>query len=134
MAAIDTNVVIRVLVQDHAAQTAAALALIQRAADAGETIFVPVTVVLESEWVLRSRYKFAKEQVVEALSQLYSVDALSFEAEAAVGVALQLYSTCSADFADCLHIALTWDAGRQPFWTFDKQAAAVDGARLLEAA
>jgi len=131
MAAIDTNVLVRVLVLDDRVQHLAALRLIEAAAAAGETVFVPVSVLLESEWVLRSRYRFTKPQVLDALSQLYSVAALSFDAEQAVGVALHLYGNGKADFADCLHVALACEAGRQPLWTFDKKAADMDGAALL---
>jgi predicted nucleic-acid-binding protein len=46
-------------------------------------------------------------------------------------VALQLYREGTADFADCLHIALSAEAGEQPLWTFDKSAARVIGAQLL---
>jgi predicted nucleic-acid-binding protein len=46
-------------------------------------------------------------------------------------VALQLYREGSADFADCLHIALASEAGERPLWTFDKGAAKVIGAQLL---
>ena len=56
---------------------------------------------------------------------------LTFEAERALEVALQLYRKGTADFADCLHIALAAEAGEQPLWTFDKSAAKVIGAQLL---
>jgi len=48
-------------------------------------------------------------------------------------VALQLCREGSADFADCLHIALATETGEQPLWTFDKGAAKVIGAQLLRA-
>ena len=56
---------------------------------------------------------------------------LTFESETALEVALQLYREGSADFADCLHIALATQAGEQPLWTFDKGAAKVNGAQLI---
>jgi predicted nucleic acid-binding protein len=42
-----------------------------------------------------------------------------------------LYRDGSADYSDCVHIALAAEAGEQPFWTFDSKAAKVAGARLL---
>ncbi len=51
--------------------------------------------------------------------------------EPALEVALQLCRKGSADFADCLHVALATQAGEQPLWTFDKGAAKVSGAQLL---
>jgi predicted nucleic acid-binding protein len=56
---------------------------------------------------------------------------LTFESDRALEVALQLYREHSADFADCLHIALATEAGEPPLWTLDKRAAKVIGAQLL---
>lgn len=69
--------------------------------------------------------------MLRALSSLFSAAELSFESERALEVALHLFRTGSADFADCLHIALATQAGEQPLWTFYKGAAKVGGARLL---
>ena len=131
MPALDTNVLVRYIVQDDARQLAAARRLISRCVAEGSTLFVPVTVVLELEWVLRSSFEFGKDDVLMALSSLFSAADLSFESERALEVALQLFRKGSADFADCLHVALAAQAGEQPLWTFDKAAAKVDGARLL---
>ena len=131
MPALDTNVLLRYIVQDDAAQLAAAKRLITRVLGEGSTLFVPVTVVLELEWVLRSSFGFAKDDVLLTLSSLFSAAELSFESEQALEVALHLFREGSADFADCLHVALAAQAGEQPLWTFDKGAARVNGARLL---
>lgn len=131
MSALDTNVLVRYIVQDDAAQLAAAKRLISRCVADGSTLFVPVTVVLELEWVLRSGFAFGKDDVLVTLSSLLSAAELSFESERALEVALQLFRKGSADFADCLHVALAAQAGEQPLWTFDKGAAKVGGAQLL---
>lgn len=131
MPALDTNVLVRYLVEDDAAQLAAARRLINRCVNEGLTLFVPVTVVLELEWVLRKSFGFAKDDVLLALSHLFSAAELSIESERALEVALQLFRQGPADFADCLHIALATQAGEQPLWTFDKGAAKVNGAQLL---
>jgi predicted nucleic-acid-binding protein len=131
MPALDTNVLVRYLVEDDAAQLAAAKRLISRCVGEGLTLFVPVTVVLELEWVLRSNFAFPKDDVLLTLSSLFSAAELSFESERALEVALQLFRKGSANFADCLHIALVTQAGEQPLWTFDKGAAKVSGAQLL---
>ena len=131
MAALDTNVLVRLLVHDDPAQMAAARKLVRHAISADETLFVPVTVALELEWVLRSNFGFTKPAVVQTLSQLLGSVELSFESEGAVEVALILYSQGSADFSDCLHAALAHRAGQAPLWTFDRAASKVSGARLL---
>ena len=110
MAALDTNVLVRYIVQDDAAQLAAAKRLISRCVSEGLTLFVPVTVMLELEWVLRSSFEFGKDDVLLTLSSLFSAAELSFESERALEVALQLFRKGSADFADCLHVALATQA------------------------
>lgn len=131
MSALDTNVLVRYLVEDDAAQLTAAKQLISRCVADGSTLFVPVTVVLELEWVLRSNFEFGKDDVLLTLSRLLSAAELTFESERVLEVALQLFRKASADFADCLHVALSIQAGEQPLWTFDKGAAKVSGAQLL---
>jgi predicted nucleic-acid-binding protein len=131
MAALDTNILVRYLVKDDDQQPAAAKKLIQAAIRAGETLFVPITVALELEWVLRTNFKFNKEQVTATLSSLLASAELTFESEAAAEVALALYKKSSADFSDCMHIALAHIAGESPLWTFDRAASKIDGAKLL---
>ena len=131
MPALDTNVLVRYVVQDDSGQLTAAKRLIDRYVAEGQSLFIPVTVTLELEWVLRASLGYGKNDVLQVLSNLFSAAELIFESERALEVALQLYREGSADFADCLHIALATAAGEQPLWTFDKSAAKVTGARLI---
>lgn len=132
MAALDTNVLVRYLVQDDANQFLAAQQLIEGAIAAGESLYVPITVALELEWVLRSRYSFGKDDVTAAFAALLSATELLFESETALEVALSLFRENKADLSDCVHVALAAQAGHSPLWTFDKAAAALLGARRLE--
>ena len=131
MASLDTNVLVRYLVQEDEQQFLRARKLIRAAVRAGETLYIPITVMLELEWVLRSNFKLSKVQVTSTLSALLSSHELSFESETAVEVTLALYVKGTADFADCMHVALAHMAGESPLWTFDRAAAKVDGAKLL---
>jgi predicted nucleic-acid-binding protein len=133
MPALDTNVLVRYIVQDDSGQLAVAKRLIDRCIAEGQSLYVPVTVALELEWVLRASFGYVKDEVLLVLSNLFLASELSFESERALEVALQLYREGSAEFADCLHIALATQAGEQPLWTFDKGAARVAGAQLIRA-
>ncbi len=133
MAALDTNVLIRFLVQDDAAQSTAARKLIRKRVNEAQTLFVAVTVSLELEWVLRSNFKFEKQAVVQTRSDLLSSAELSFESESTLELALLQHAKTLADSSDCLHAALATAANSGPLWTLDKAAAKVDGARLLTA-
>ena len=131
MASLDTNVLVRFLVRDDADQAAAATSLIRSAVRKGEPLFVPVTVLLELEWVLRSAFGFDKPAVLQALFGLLGSFELAFESEGAIEMALAQYGRSAADFSDCLHVALAQQANQSPLWTFDKAAAKLDGAKLL---
>lgn len=133
MAALDTNVLVRFLIQDDARQGAAASRLLRRAVQAGDALFVPLTVALELEWVLRSAFGFDKAGVLQTFFGLLSSFELTFAAEGAVEAALGQYADSRAEFADCLHAALAQMAGQSPLWTFDKAASKLDGAALLTA-
>ena len=131
MPALDTNALVRYVIEDDAAQLAAAKRLIRKCVSEGQTLFVPVTVTLELEWVLRSSFEYAKDEVMPVMASLFSAAELSFESERALEVALQLYRKGPADFADCLHVALATQAGELPLRTFDKRAAKVNGAQSI---
>jgi predicted nucleic-acid-binding protein len=131
MAALHTNILVRYLVQDDAAQLASARRLIRQCVNGGETLYIPVSVSLELEWVLRSTFRFGKDAVIRTLSTLLAAVELSFESEGALEYALALYGKGAADYSDCVHAALAAQAGEQPLWTFDKAASKVDGVRLL---
>lgn len=133
MASLDTNVLVRFLVQDDAVQGEAAAALIRSSVRTGSALFVPVTVTLELEWVLRSAFGFDKSAVIRALFGLLASFELDFESEGAVEAALAQYEQSPADFSDCMHAALARRANQQPWWTFDKAASRLVGAKLLAA-
>ena len=98
MRAVDTNVVVRFLTRDDPAQASRAKAVI----DAGD-VFVGTTVLLETEWVLRSVYGFAREDVARALGALAGLPGVSVESPALLGEALQR-TVSGMDFADALHL------------------------------
>jgi predicted nucleic-acid-binding protein len=131
MAALDTNLLVRLLVADEAEQLARVRTLLQDAIEREEPLFIPVSVFLELEWVLRSVYRIGKSDIVSTLSAVLSTAELIFESEAGIEWALHQYENTAADFSDCLHVALAEAAGHRPLWTFDRKAARIDGAQWL---
>jgi predicted nucleic-acid-binding protein len=110
--AVDTNVVIRLLTGDDPAQYERAHRLF-----ATETIFLPKTVLLESEWVLRSLYSLAPERIVHAITALVALPQVRCEDAAVVSKALE-WLHAGLDFADALHLASSHMA--ISFATFDR--------------
>jgi len=124
---------VRWLVDDDDDQVEQVEALFKSAIDEQVTLFVPTTVTLQLEWVLRSRYGFGKEAVMQALSALLEAKELELQAEPALERALHAYRQGPAEFADCLHAGLCGAAGRSPMLTFDAKAARLQDVKLLEA-
>ncbi|QMW23147.1 type II toxin-antitoxin system VapC family toxin [Sandaracinobacteroides saxicola] len=98
MRAIDTNVIVRYITGDEPDQAAAA-----RAALSAGQIFISTTVLLESEWVLRSAYGFAPAAVIAALRKLAGLPGVTLEDPALAARALD-WSSRGMDFADALHL------------------------------
>ena len=130
MAAVDTNILVRYLVADDKKQFQAAKELIEDGPDS--TYFVPISVIVELEWVLHSLYGQSKVQNLELLSKLLESRALEFQEEASIEIALNLYSENNTDFADCLHVAAAFSHDRAPLITFDRKASRLDDAELLQ--
>lgn len=101
MRAIDTNVLVRAIVNDDAAQSALAVALLT-----DHDIYIPVTVVLELEWVLRSRYSFAPKVVAQAIAKITALGNVVVGERAAV-LSAASKAAQGWDFADALHLALS---------------------------
>jgi len=127
MLGIDTNVLVRFLVRDDEAQFEKARKLIKREVAAGRGVFVSHLVILETEWVLRSRYSLPKNLIIEAISGLLDATDVRFEDEAAVEEALFIWKDTTADFADCLIGAKNRRLGCRATATFDVKAAKLPG-------
>ncbi len=115
MLAIDTNVVIRYLTGDHPKQSAKTRALIDN-----EDVFVSTTVLLETEWVLRSVYSFGVNERVKALRGFAGLSRVTVEDAALAAQALDWVET-GLDFADALHLARAQQC--DAFVSFDQHFA-----------
>ena len=111
MRAVDTNVVVRYLTGDDPGQAVRARAVL----DAGD-VFVSTTVLLESEWVLRSVYGLNRTEVAAALRAFAGLPGLCVESPAVLAEALDSAET-GMDFADALHLGAA--ARCEALLTFD---------------
>ena len=127
MLGIDTNVLIRFLVRDDEAQFEKARKLIKREVAAGSGVLVNQLVLLETEWVLRSRYSLPKNLVIQAISGLLDASDVRFEDEPAIEEALFIWKDSAADFADCLIGAKNRRLGCRATATFDMRASKLPG-------
>ncbi|MAZ78053.1 MAG: hypothetical protein CMF39_05190 [Legionellaceae bacterium] len=113
MIAIDTNVLVRFLVDDSPSQTKKALDLV-----VNHSVFIPKTVFLETEWVLRYAYEFTKKQIMLAFRKITNMKNVVLEDAACVKKALDWCENENLDFADALHLSSSLSA--KSFVTFDK--------------
>jgi predicted nucleic-acid-binding protein len=127
MLGLDTNVLIRYLVQDDQRQYEKARRLIHREASKGEPVLVSLLLLLEIEWVLRSRYGLSKVEILAAFSALLEAADLAFEDETSVEYALYSWKDSAADFADCLLEARNRRLGCRATATFDGKALKLAG-------
>ena len=127
MLGLDTNVLVRFLVQDDQPQFERAQKLIGRESRAGGGVLISLLVLLETEWVLRSRYGLAKSEIVAAFSGLLGSVEVRFEDEHSIEEALFTWKDSPADFADCLIAARHRVLGCRATASFDSKATKLPG-------
>ena len=130
MIALDTNVLVRFLVQDDPEQARIAGEMIERltGTDPG---FVGREVLVELVWVLERAYGYSRSEIAGALDGLLSATELVIEAADDVGPALELYRNDGFGFADLMIVAAARRVGAAELVTFDRKSARLPLVRLL---
>lgn len=130
MIGVDTNVLVRFLVQDDPGQGALARdLLISCTSDA--PAFVSREAMVELVWVLESAYRFPKGKVADALDGLLSAEEVVVEAPEVIALALERYRNEGADFADQMIGLAGQAAGCSTTFTFDRRAGRFPGMTVL---
>lgn len=129
MIGLDTNILVRYVTQDHAAQSAAAVKVVDSLSSESPG-FLSLVVVAELVWVLQFSYSFKKHQIEHVIERLLRSQELVIERADLVSQALRKFRVSGANFADCLIERCGNAAECQYVLTFDKDAAAA-GMRLL---
>ena len=130
MIAVDTNVLVRYLLNDDTEQAEAARTLLE-----GLTREVPGfvcrEVTVEFVWVLERAYRFPRAEIADVLVELVATECLVFEAGDDVMRAALRYRQGGPGFSDLMILAAADRAGAGSLYTFDKGLARVDGASLV---
>ena len=113
MLAVDTNLIVRYLAWDDPVQSPLAADIIER-----EHVFVSTTVLLETEWVLRSVHKFPSDRIRTALRRIAGLPTIEMQNQASAALALD-WTERGMDFADALHVAQA--SGCTGFVTLDRR-------------
>ncbi len=131
MKGIDTNVLVRFLVNDDPGQAGLAYNLFKQAESTHETLFVPLTVMLELIWVLESAYRIPRKDILESIHELMLLSILKFEHQPALQRFLRLARKNNLDLADLLIASSAREQGCTHVLTFDKKAAQSELFALL---
>ena len=126
MRALDTNVLIRLIVRDDADQVTRAEAFVAPGA------WVPLLVLAEAIWVLQSVYELDRQRLAAVVGMLLDHDRLTLQDEDLVRRAHAAFrSEPAVGFSDCLIVEAARKAGHRPLGTFDRRLSRVDGAEGL---
>jgi len=131
MIGIDTNVLVRYIAQDDAAQSRRATSFIEKECNEAAPGFVGLVVLVEVVWVSESSYGAAREDVADIVRRILSIKQLVVQDAETAWKALRLFESSKTDFADCLVERSAMAAGCKSVVTFDKQAAKT-GMTLLK--
>ena len=130
MIGLDTNVLVRYIMQDDAKQTAKATTLIESLSAAAPG-FITLVSVIELVWVLSACYDLSRAQIAQALEIILRSKQLIVDQAEHVVRALRAFRAGNADFADCLIERMAASAGCAQTMTFDSAAAKTAGMTLI---
>ncbi len=130
MTGLDTNVLVRYIMQDDAKQSALATRFVE-SLSAASPGFVSLVSVVELGWVLSAAYGLNRAQLVEAFEALLRTKEIVVDRAETVWKALRVFQSANADFADCLIERSAAAAGCERTVTFDRGAAKGCGMTLV---
>lgn len=130
MIGLDTNVLVRHIMQDDSKQAALASALIGKLTNQNPG-FITVVSIIELIWVLQTCFELSRAQLGDLLDRILQASNLKLEQAPLVAAAIKLYRTGNCDFADCLIAKISQSAGCEKIMTFDRNAAKTAGMILI---
>jgi predicted nucleic-acid-binding protein len=126
MLAVDTNILVRLIVRDDAAQVRAAESAVAKGA------WVSHLVLAETIWVLDAVYELSREKIGIAVDMLLNHEVITVQDADVVQMALDhFHLRRSIDFSDCLVLEIARKAGHLPLATFDREFAKLEDVQRL---
>ncbi|HET7612951.1 MAG TPA: PIN domain-containing protein [Gemmatimonadaceae bacterium] len=130
---IDTNILLRHLLQDHDDHSPRASALLLDVRKGQRKIFCPATVIFEAIYILHDRVGLSRNEVAWALTNLIELPSFVMRDERVVVDALDFWTKQSPlDYADCYHLTLTKALGMTEIYTFDRKMDRFPGVARVE--
>jgi predicted nucleic-acid-binding protein len=130
---IDTNLLIRYLVNDDARKAQIVDTLLKKAGKGDVHIHMPSIVVAELVWVLESFYKMETAEIADLVDSILNTPGLTVSDDAIVRSALKRYRTKGVDLVDAWIVAFAQDKGANEIHTFDKKHfKGIDGVTVVQ--
>jgi predicted nucleic-acid-binding protein len=131
MVGLDTNVLVRHLVRDDAAQAELARQVIEEQCRPHDPGVIPLIVLCELVWVLTAAYRCTRVQIAAVVRQVLVTDCFAVQDHTLAWAALRDYTSGNADYADCLIGHINRTGGCRTTLTFDTRAASLPHFTLL---
>lgn len=132
MIALDTNVLVRLLLRDDPQQAESARQLFDANVEQDGALFISDVVLVELAWVLRSRYALKAPVIADTLRALLGNATLSWQSPGAINAALQMFDAQpQVDLSDCLIVALAQAHGCEGVATFDRAMRTLPTVRIM---
>ena len=131
MVGLDTNVLVRYIVEDDAEQATLARQLIEITCSPANPAQISLIMLCEVVWVLDRAYSCTRDQLSTVLENILLTECFDVAYHDLAWVALHEYKASNADFADCLISRLNHARGSKTTYTFDKKAARLPHNTLL---
>jgi predicted nucleic-acid-binding protein len=131
MIGIDTNILLRLWLNDDPTQNKRIDALLAEHGSTPGSLLVSDVVLAEAIWTLRSAFDQDKSAQLTALRSLLDETAFAFEDDAAVRAAVALFENGSCGFSDCLVVARHAQRGCNFTATFDRRMRKLPGVKVL---
>ena len=132
MVGIDTNILVRYIVQDDPVQSEEAVNFIEKELSENCLGFINIIVFCELIWVLSKAYRFKKDDIIAVVKQILMTDCFEVELSQLIWNAVYEYEKLPADFSDCLIAELNKFQDIKRTLTFDKQASKHSRFKLLQ--
>lgn len=133
MRLLDTNVVLRWLLDDDKEKSAAFARLLRHAASAGtKTLSMPDIAVAELVWVLESFYEVPRPRIAELVRKLLATDSILFDRHARLFEAITLYEEHNVDYLDAYLAATAREEGLEAVLSYDRDFDKIPGVKRIE--
>jgi len=134
MIGIDTNLLVRLIVNEDEQQSLAVERFIQEHSSSEDPCYISNIVLIETVWVLETVYGFDRTSVADTLDRLLEVEQFDFDSPEDVAAAVDDFRHRGVEFADSLLGRMNLFAGCEQTITFDRNAAKLPGFKLLPVA